>query len=318
MASLFIVAGVCPAEDAPPVTDWSTELVVVDVEAQGPALWHLKKGDSELYILGTVGFMPEKLAWNRTRLEETIQGANAVLLPPQAHSGLLDIIGMSWFILTHRDALSMPDDQKLEPSLSPVVRARFVKAREALKMDGEHYEDDSPLVAGFKLLGDYMKANKLSAEMPEQAAENIARAKHVKVRRIAEYSANPLIREFLQLPRSAGQVCLENALHDVETLDRHAVSAADAWAVGDLAGIKAHYSMALFEPCITQAKKYNEIDHRAVGDTLKAVHDALGKPGKTVMVIDIGWLFRADGIADTLKAEGITIDPPSEKPNTAS
>jgi hypothetical protein len=118
----------------------------------------------------------------------------------------------------------------------------------------------------------------------------------------------------LQLPRQAGQVCFESALNDFDVLNRHAVPAADAWAAGDVAGIKSHYSTSLFGPCITQAKKYNEIDHRAVGDTLKAVHEALGKPGKTVMLMDIGWLLRAGGVADALKAEGITIEGPAEKP----
>ena len=313
IASLLAFGGMAASQDAP-VTDWSMEVVVVDAAAQGPAFWHIRKGDSEIYILGTVGPMPADLAWNSTRLEQLIDGANAVLLPPQAHSGLLDILSMSWFILMHRDALSMPDDQKLEASLAPDVRARFVSVRTSIKQDGERYEDDSPLLAGFRLLGDYMSASKLTGEAPEQTAGKIARAKHVKMTRIAEYSANPLIREMLQLPRSAGQVCFETMLNDIETLQRHAVPAADAWAVGDVAGIKAHYSTPLFAPCINQAKKFDEIDHRAVADTIKAIHEALAKPGKTVMLVDIGWLFRAGGVADALKAEGVTIEGPAEKP----
>ena len=318
IASLFMLGAVSPGQDAPPISDWSTEVVVVDAEAGGPALWHIRKGDSEIWILGTVGLMPEKLAWNSTRLAQVIEGSNAVLLEPQARSGFFDMLGMSWFLITHRDALSMPDDQKLEPSLSPELRARFVKAREAIKKDADHYEDDSPLVAGFKLLSDYIEAHRLAPQVPEQAVGKIADARHVKVKRIAEYSANPLIREMLELPRQAGQVCFENALNDYETLDRHAVAAADAWAVGDVAGIKANYSTSLFLPCIGQAKNYGEIDHRAVDDTVKAVHDALGKPGKTVMIVNIGWLFRVGGVADVLKGEGIAIEGPAEKSNAPS
>jgi uncharacterized protein YbaP (TraB family) len=314
--AVALLFGPAPAEEAPPVTDWSMEVVVVDAEAQGPAFWHIRQGDSEIWILGTVGLMPQKLAWNTTRLAQAIDGANAVLLPPQASSGLLDILGMSWFIITHRDALSMPDDQTLEPSLPPELRARFVRAREALKQDADRYEDDSPLLAGFRLLGDYIKAGKLSASVPEDAVDKIADSKHVKVRRIAEYSANPLIREMLELPREAGLVCFQSALNDYETMDKHTVAAADAWAVGDVAGIKAHYSTSLFLPCIAQARKYGALDHRAVADTVKAVHAALAKPGKTVMLVNIGWLFRSGGVADALKAEGIAIEGPAEKPRT--
>ncbi len=304
--SILMLGGMSFAADAP-VTDW-TEVIVVDAEAPGPAMWHLKKGDSEIWFLGTVGLMPENLAWNTMRLERAIDGANVVLLEPRASADFLDILGMSWFLLTHRGALSMPDDRKLEDSLSPELRARFVKAREALKKNADEYEDDSPLLAGFKLLAAYVETDKLTPDLPQKAAQKIAHAKHVKVRRIAEYSAVPLIEEMLKLPPTAGRVCLENALSDYETLSQHAALAADAWAVGDIDGIKAHYSTSQFQACIAQAKKYNELDQRAVDDTLKAIREALSKPGKTVMLIDIGWLFRAGGVAEKLAAEGLTIE----------
>jgi len=315
-ASLALLAGARAASpDAPPVTDWSTvpEVVVVDASAQGPAMWHIKKGDSEIWILGTVGLMPEKLAWNTRRLEAAIDGADAVFLPPEAHAGFLDFVGMSWFILMHRDALSMPGDQKLEASLPPALRARFVAAREQIGKKADRYDDDSPLLAGFKLFADYVDANKLTGRLPEQAAEKIARAKHVKVQRIAEYSAVPLVKEMLKLPPEAGRVCFENGLGDVETLGRHAVPAADAWAVGDIAGIKAHYSTPLFAGCVSQSHKFGEINSRAVEDTLKVVHAALGKPGKTVMLVNIGWLFRATGVADRLRGEGVVIEGPGDQ-----
>jgi uncharacterized protein YbaP (TraB family) len=316
--SLLLFAGTAYADDTPPVGDWSMEVVVAEADAQGPALWHIKKGDSEIWVLGTVGLMPSNLVWNSTHLAQVIDGSNAVLLPPQARSGMLDLLGLSWFILMHRDALSMPGDEKLEPSLSPELRTRFVNAREAIRKQADRYEDDSPLLAGFKLLGDYIEAGKLAPDVTEKAVEKIAGAKHVKVRRIAEYSANPLIKEMLQLPREAGQVCFEHAVSDYETLNRHAVPAADAWAVGDVAGIKANYSTSLFLPCIGQAKKFGEINHQAVDDTVKAVNEALAKPGKSVLVIDVGWLFRTGGVADVLRSEGLTIEGPPEKRDTPS
>jgi uncharacterized protein YbaP (TraB family) len=311
-AALLLFGALSHAGDAPPTTDWVMEVVVVNADRQGPALWHIKKGDGEVWILGTVGLMPKNLAWNKARLTQVIGGANQVLLPPEASSGILDVFELGWIYLTHQDVLSMPDGKKLEASLQPDLRARFVRAREALGRKADRYEDDSPLIAGFKLLGDFAEKEKLSAEVPEAAVEKIARAGRVKVRRVAEYDAMPLVREMLKIGPEAGPACFENALTDYETLSVHAVPAAEAWAVGDVAGIKANYSSSMLESCVKQSKKYGELDNRAVGDMLKAVHEALGKPGKTVIVIDVGWLFRAGGVAEQLRNEGIAIEGPGE------
>ena len=293
-----------------PVTDWAMEVVDVEAKAPGPAMWQLKKGDSVVWVLGTVGLMPEKLAWSTVQLDRAVAGANAVLLPPKAEVGFFGFFDMSWFLLTHRGALSMPGDEKLEDSLSPELRRRFVAARQELHEKADRYEDDSPLLAGFKLLGDFTKAEKLTIDLPERTAEKIARVHHVAVRHVAEYSANPVIKEMLKLPPEAGRVCFKDAVDDYETLSRHTLAAADAWAMGDVAGIKANYSISLFSGCVSQAKSYNNLDQRAVGDVVKAVNEALAKPGKTVLVIDIGWLFRAGGAAEQLKAEGVTIEGP--------
>ena len=307
--SVLFLGAAAAADEAPPVTDWTTnEVVVVDASAQGPAMWHLQKGDSEIWFLGTVGLMPKDLAWNTMRLEQTIDGANAMWLPPEANADLLDVFDLSWFFLTHRGVLSMPGDQTLEESLPPELRARFVAARERLGKKASEYEDDSPLLAGFKLLGAFVDVRKMTAELPRKAAQKIARDKHVKVRRIAEYNATPLIKEMFKLPREAGRVCLVNGLTQVEILEKHAVAAADAWAVGDVAGIKANYSTALFRDCVMQTKRFGELNQRAVDDTVKTVHEALARPGKTVMLIDVGWLFRAGGVADRLAAEGLVLE----------
>jgi uncharacterized protein YbaP (TraB family) len=313
IVTLLFASGNCLAQDTPPpTTDWKMEVVVVEANQKGPALWHLKKGDSEIWILGTVGMMPKDIAWNTARLTEVIDGANQVLLPPQAKTGYIDIFEMGWFFMTHWGVLSMPDGHKLEPSLQPDLRARFVKAREAVGKNADRYEDRKPMIAGFMLLSDYAQKAKMAHEIPEEAVEKIAHVKHVKVRRVAEYDAMPLVKEMLKLGPDKGLGCFENALSDYEVKSVHAIPAAEAWAVGNVAGIKAHYSTSMLESCVKQSKKYGELDNRAVGDMTKALHEALSKPGKTVMVIDIGSMFRASGVAEQLKAEGVTIEGPGE------
>src|SRR5581483_1631005 len=70
--------------------NWGTP-EIVEVQAQpGPAVWHLTRGQSEVWILGTVGAMPDGLKWNKDYLAELLDGARAILMPPRPSIGLFE------------------------------------------------------------------------------------------------------------------------------------------------------------------------------------------------------------------------------------
>lgn len=307
----WLVAGaVCEAADAPPTTDWApTEVVVVTTQAAGPALWHVKKGDSEIWILGTIGLMPKKLAWNSMHLAQVIEGARVVLAPPKATSGFFET---SWFLLTHRGLLSMPDDRKLEDTLPPDLKTRFIATRGSLGLDAGKFEDDTPIVAAVKLDNRFTEANDLDEAEPWQTVEKIAREKRVPARSIGEYGALALVKELLRLPQAAQQICLTEAVGNVEQRAVHLRPLADAWATGDVKAIKAHYVPSKFDKCVKQTGSFNKLYDRAVADYMKAIQDALSKPGKVVMLADIGALLRNTGVAEQLHAQGVTIEGPGE------
>ncbi|MDE2112772.1 MAG: TraB/GumN family protein [Alphaproteobacteria bacterium] len=308
--SLLLLSASSVAEDRPPpVDDWTNEVVVVRAQQSGPAFWHLSRGDSEIWILGTLGPMPEKLGWDTTQLAQVIDGARVVLMPPEASANIFEI---GWFLLTNSSVLSIPEGKTLEETLPPDLRARFVAARESIKRGADRYEDDPPVVAALKLENDFSKANELSWDEPRQTVEKTARKAHVKVRNIADYSALAMVKEFLRLPPEAGRACLENAVSDVEIRSVHAVPAADAWAVGDVKGIKANYSPGNLEKCAKLTVSFSKLYERGVNDSLAAIDDALAKPGKTVMLVDIGSLLRNTGVAEKLRAHGVVIEGPAE------
>src|SRR6185295_2954084 len=64
----LLLAGAGPPP-SPPITDWSKiETVIVTATPPGPALWHVVRGDSEVWILGTVQPMPKGLKWNSSEI----------------------------------------------------------------------------------------------------------------------------------------------------------------------------------------------------------------------------------------------------------
>jgi uncharacterized protein YbaP (TraB family) len=313
--ALLMVAGPCapaPAQNAPqkaPVSDWSIETVVVTAKKPGPALWHIRKDKSEVWILGTLGPVPEDLKWDSGPFEAVLDGSRALYLPPRGQVGPLEGI---WFLLTEGDVLRLPDGQSLEPTLPPALRARFAAARAAARRDADRYAEYKPSVAGFLLESDFLKARALTGREPQRTIEALAARHTVPVRRIATYEALDVIKEVPSLSPQANLACLKDSLDDIDVMGAHAKPAADAWATGDLDGIKAHYSDPKALDCLGRSASFARLWARSVNDSVSVIDGALKVPGKTVAVINIGELLRKNGILDRLTAQGLTVEGPGE------
>ena len=305
----FLLLGTAAWGEAP-VTDWvANEVVVTEAQAQGPAFWRIRKGPSEIWILGTVGQMPKDLAWNRSHLAEVIKGSRAVLTAPKASAGFFSA---SWFLLTHRGLLSMPDGKRLEETLPPALKTRFVAARTALKEDAKEFSDDPPVLAAVKLQGRYNEEHRLTSDEPWNSVARLAKDNKVPVRSLGDYDALAIVKEMLRLPPEGQEKCLAESVAYTEMSAQHNAALSEAWAAGDVKQIKAHFVPRAFSDCIKQSASFGKFVDRAVADYLKAIHEALAQPGKVVMVADIGALLRSTGVAEELTKEGIVIEGPAE------
>lgn len=294
-----------------PTENWGAPEVVEVQAAPGPAVWHLTRGNSEVWVLGTVGAMPDDLKWNKDYLAKLIKGARAILMPPRPSIGLLE---GAWFLIVHGGELSLPRGQKLEPSLPEPLRDRFVATREDLGETASHYDTDTPLRAAFRLFGDLRDRLDLSRHEPRYTIRRLARLDHVKTAPIARYEVLDAAADVLKLSFDQQQVCLGQAVDDVNRMSRHAVAAADAWAVGNITAVKANYGQSRLLNCVTAAvHSVADISERDVSDYTLAIDLALDKPGKTIAVIDIGPLLRQDGVLERLEALGVTIEGPAEQ-----
>src|SRR5690348_2075503 len=309
IAALSAVARADTAPSQAPVTDWTVETVVVTAHVPGPAFWHIRKGKSDVYILGTLGPLPRDLKWDSSQLERIMKDSRAVMLPPRGRVGLFE---GAWFLLTQGDVLRLPDGQKLEAILPPPLRQRFVAERTSLHEEAAHYEDDKPSVAGFRMEQDFVKANGLVLTEPIAKIEALASQRGVATRNIANYPALDVIKEVPTLSTEGNLKCLRNSLDDIDVMAAHARPAAQAWARGDLEAIKAHYSEPNALNCLAQSATFSKLWARSVNDTVASINDALTKSGKTVVVVNIGELLRQGGVIERLKAQGLTIEGPGD------
>ena len=305
--ALFSVSLGAAAQTVP---DWA-EIESVEVrERPGPALWHLTRGNSEVWILGMAGAMPRDMDWNKEYLSELLDGSRAILMPPKADIALTDI---AWFLIRHGSKLSLPRGQNLEDSLPGDLRARFVAVRDRVSDDRDDYRTDIPIRAAMRLQQDARDKTDLSFREPRRTVENLAYRKHIPMAPVTRFEAMDAVREVLRLTPSQQHVCLAQAMEDVSWALGHADTAARAWAVGDIKTVKAHYSEWRLGNCVMAAvQKFNDIDGRNIAEYVSAIDAALNQPGKTIVVIHMGPLLRKTGVLERLQALGIDMEHPAE------
>lgn len=294
--------------EAPPIADWShIETVVVTAKRPGPALWHVVRGQSEVWILATVEPAPSNLKWDTSEVANLMKGAKVLLLPPRGYVGLFE---GTWFALTGLDTLELPEGTTLEQSLPVSLKSRFVAARAKLHEDADRYEKYLPAVAAVILESDYWKVNDLRFNGAQRTVQFLAAQALVPTRTIAIYPAMDVIHDVPKLSPAANLVCLEDALNDIDIEAAHAILAAQAWASGDVGGVKAHYSETKLDSCLQQSAVYASLRDKEISDVANAITGALDKPGKSIAVMPLGIWLRKGGVLEQLEAGGLTISGP--------
>ena len=298
------------AAEAQVQPDWA-EIETITVKGEpGPALWHLTRGNSEVWILGIPGPLPKNLAWNKQYVSELFDGARAVLLPAKAD---VNVVDAAWFLIRHGGELRLPRGQTLEAGLSENLRTRFGVARDAVDGDRDDYSTDIPIRAAIRLQQDFAEKAGLAPREPRRTIESLADDKHVHTDPVAHFEPMDAVRDILKLSADQQRVCLSQAVDDVTWAVAHAEKASRAWAVGDIKALKANFSESRLYACVAQAvRAIGDIDARNSAAMVTAIDGALNQPGKTIVLVGVGPLLRKDGVLARLKAQGVVIEAPAE------
>jgi uncharacterized protein YbaP (TraB family) len=311
-----------PQSSSPPSSPWTNgpppwagagpqgvSTVVQELEVvkhlPGPALWRVTRGDSEVIILGSLQPLPHLLVWDTSRVANALDGAKALLLPPQPKFGVLDAVGM----IFNRGAFEL-HGETLTTVLPPSERARYEHVLALIHAKPDKYQHLKPVVAGSLLIGDWRRAAGLSDAKPMSTVVKLAQEDHVPIRHIGDFDAAPLARNISQMSPSANLACFDAAMDDIDRESARAPANAKAWAVADLKAIGQSYTISVFERCLMQSPGFQGLLERGMSEGMQAIEQALQQPGKTVAVIDLNFLLRPNGVLDRLKAKGDTITLP--------
>jgi uncharacterized protein YbaP (TraB family) len=283
------------------------ELQVV-ARAPGPALWLVEKGGAKLYVLGSAPPLPHQLKWDSPRLNRAMDQASLVLVPPEASVGPLQI---AKFVVTGGGGVRQPMlGKNLEDKLPPDLKARFVSGRERARRSAATYKNWKPAVAGFILLSDFRQAAGLSEAKPVSTVERMAKAKGVKVKAMSQYRLGPVLSSAGKLSDQANLACLNDALTELEYDGAHNTTVGTDWASGDLNSVRSRYSTSAVQRCLLRTPGGSGLLEQQIGQSTKALNDALNRPGITIAVVDLAFLLPANGVLDRLKASGATVTSP--------
>ena len=287
--------------------DGSTLVAELEVMArpQGPAMWRVRRGGSEVVILGSVSPLPQSLQWDQGRVQRALVGARQLLLTtPEATLGLLDAPGAAIQVVRLRALTPLP---KRTP---PALYARVVAAAHVARIDPAKLSGWRPATAGGLLIGAFQHAAGLSMAKPGSTVARLARAAHVPVREVTRVSAMPLMSTIVRMDEPQQQRCLAAAVDEVDWEAGHAVPLAQAWAVGRLDRARAERTQALWSSCLENLPTLRALDERGVAQAYTAIQAALNQPGRTVAVVDLRYLDTKNGLLDRLRASGAQVDLP--------
>jgi TraB/PrgY/gumN family len=308
LAAVFAAVAMAAAAQtpAPPSADPEANIVeelVVVSRHPAPAWWRVEKDGSTVWILGVLDTpLPKDIRWRRKELDSRLEGANGMVTAPRLHAGLEDIFGLFKLFGMLRSNTPM------EEGLDPALRARFVADREKLGKGPEPYEHWRPMVAGQILLRDTRPEG--AVDVGRQVHAEASR-RGVSVKAAGEYDLVPFAKTALTslTPASEGE-CLNAALDDAEAGPAVYRRAAVGWARGDVGA--ALQAPRRFDRCLLLMAGGPELWRKSTDDLANAIVGALGKPGHSVATVSLRRLLAKDGLADTLKARGLTVVGPND------
>ena len=292
-----------PTAVAQTTEQWTDTPVIVSAQLSGPPLWRLKRGASEVIIIGVLPVFPKALTWKTRRVENALRGAQALITPPVSKAGLGDVISFMRM-------KSLPGNQELKSAIPADLYARYVATAARAGVSIKPFAHDKPVWAGARLRKDVLSRYGLSDDEPVQTIVRLAHRQNVDVRVAARYRLSPVLKDVNAMSDEAGRYCLQRTLDDIDfDLDRAPKTAA-AWTAGDMRTILANYHGSALTDCLEGSGKGTAMIERSIDDTVDAINEGLSRPGKTVALFPLGPLLRKGGALDRLKGQGITISSP--------
>jgi uncharacterized protein YbaP (TraB family) len=310
----FAVADQGIADTAADAPSEDMDVVLVTGNQPGPGLWKVSSGDHVLWILGEVAPQPSKVKWRSKKFEALLKKSQEVLL---------DFSGVMWPNKMEEDAEArtrkLPAGQKLKDVVSRELYARTQAARKFYGTP-ESIEDLRPFYAGRRILMSALR--KMDMEKRFSASFTVWKLAHrdlVKMTRI-DTPGQTHEEQLKNIQEGSTVPCLEMMVQLVEDEGNGMRRLANAWSVGDIAGLRKLVPQYALQPGHQENKctvalyggeqKANEFVARRTKAWLAEADRALEENKSTMAVVSMAELFAPDGYLAALRARGYEVVEP--------
>jgi len=237
------------------------ETVLVTGEQPGPGLWKVSRDGHVMWVLGSIGAVPDTFTWRTKELEARIAESQEVLYPGWPRVNLdVGVFEALTLVPSAFKAAKNPDGATLKDVLTPEAYATWLRLRQKYLGDDDDMEKYRPMVAEETLnnaIGKkVMKGLRMSPV--DAVVHKIARKHKVRIntlppveRKIEVEKPRSILKAARNLDLAEGE-CVGRNLVRTEKLDAmgllaYDVAATNAWATGDLDAMRQKPDPALAE-----------------------------------------------------------------------
>ena len=321
-ASVVVPAAIAQENDEsqPTPVDVVEEEIQVVGDLPGPPLWKVTKDDHVLWILGIPRLVPNDLLWHPDSVEQALARSSEYLPAPSLRVSLINPV-KAWRLI--KRIRRIPDRGTLEGVLPEDLYQLFSETRLRYAPKRDNLEELRPSVAAEELFASAAQSAGLeSGRTIGRAIEKRAKkhdVKKVPAHLSERYKDSPLFDSTQEMSPDVEQTCLQAGLQGLDALLEEHTRLAAAWAVGDMASLRAHPGDSATRACDSfrlafDPEVLSQTESRSWKLWLENVDRALTDNDSTFAILPLGHLLRADGLLSQLRQRGYEIVEPDEAP----
>jgi uncharacterized protein YbaP (TraB family) len=287
------------------------EEIVVTAERAGPGMWHVHRGDANVWILGSISPLPRDITWRSKQVESVLESTSQVLVQKPIEISIPRVL---WMLIADRKVLMIGAGKKLKDVLPSELHARFAAQRSKVTDDAGKWERYRPIIAVAFLQREAFHQVNLSMRLDLGAALRELAKKHgVRVEEVKVTGVSDMLDALKTMPPATERTCVEASLSTLETGLPRLVDRAQAWSNGNVERIENTPELKEVDACrnaLDAGKGASDLIGRIRQTWMENIEKYLRSAGTTIAVVNLDLLLERGGLLDQLRAKGYDIDAP--------
>ena len=295
--------------------------VVVSGLQPGPRLWKVSRDGKVMWVLGTLSPLPKGMDWAPGEAAARLRESRAVLRPPMVKLDAdVGFFGGLALLPRAMSARKNPDGKTLAEVLPRDVYARWLPLKQRYLGRDRGVEKFRPVFAAGELWEAALKETGLSTRDPvwPVLSEIIEDTKPDVRRPTITVKVEDVGKLLKQIKTSSLEdtACFERTLARLETDLEPMRRRANAWAIGDIAALRALPTVDAGQACqdaflsasVLKGRGFEDLEQRAENLWLAEAERTLKHTAISFATLPIGELLDADGYLAKLRARGYTVE----------